>query len=181
VSCIFGVCSEKVKTSVGCVNFLEMIQLKKEKQIPHPAKSAGIRDDSYFWGDKKDRMSTEPHQFQRVGDLSSEVPRCNQIARTKFYKGEGTALGIATRRLRINDRRDTGLQFEELRSPRGTLGFPGTVAPFRAWRGSRDLVARSPKFHVLAVAQCSTARKSLTHGEWLLHLPLTSPTLALPN
>jgi hypothetical protein len=38
---------------------------------------------------------------------------------------------------------------EELRSLRGTLGLPGTVAPFRAWRGSRDLVAQSPKFHDL--------------------------------
>ena len=41
---------------------------------------------------------------------------------------------------------------EELRGLRGTLGLPGTVAPFRAWRGSRDLVARSPKFHASALA-----------------------------
>jgi hypothetical protein len=34
----------------------------------------------------------------------------------------------------------------------GTRGIPGTVAPFRAWRGSRDLVAQSPKFHAPAVA-----------------------------
>ena len=34
----------------------------------------------------------------------------------------------------------------------GTRGVPGTVAPFRAWRGSRDLVAQSPKFHASAVA-----------------------------
>jgi hypothetical protein len=34
----------------------------------------------------------------------------------------------------------------------GTRGVPGTVAPFRAWRGSRDLVAQSPKFHAPAVA-----------------------------
>jgi hypothetical protein len=45
---------------------------------------------------------------------------------------------------------------------RGTQGYPGTVAPFRAWRGSRDLVAQSPKFHAQAVAQIlSTAKKSL--------------------
>jgi hypothetical protein len=44
------------------------------------------------------------------------------------------------------------LQIEELRDPCGTLGLPGTVAPFRAWRGSRDLVAQSPKFHGVAVA-----------------------------
>jgi hypothetical protein len=36
----------------------------------------------------------------------------------------------------------------------GTRGDPGTVAPFRAWRGSRDLVAQSPKFHAPAVAPC---------------------------
>ena len=35
----------------------------------------------------------------------------------------------------------------------GTRGVPGTVAPFRAWRGSRDLVAQSPKFHVSADAK----------------------------
>jgi hypothetical protein len=34
----------------------------------------------------------------------------------------------------------------------GTRGNPDTVAPFRAWRGSRDLVAQSPKFHAPAAA-----------------------------
>ena len=37
----------------------------------------------------------------------------------------------------------------------GTRGDPGTVAPFRAWRGSRDLVAQSPKFHAPARASIS--------------------------
>ncbi len=37
----------------------------------------------------------------------------------------------------------------------GTRGDPGTVAPFRAWRVSRDLVAQSPKFHALALALIS--------------------------
>jgi hypothetical protein len=41
---------------------------------------------------------------------------------------------------------------EELRVTCGTQGVPDTVAPFRAWRGSRDLVAQSPKLHVMAVA-----------------------------
>src|SRR6266436_5644833 len=41
---------------------------------------------------------------------------------------------------------------EELRVNCGTRGVPDTVAPFRAWRGSRDLVAQSPKFHASAVA-----------------------------
>src|SRR5713101_6003269 len=41
---------------------------------------------------------------------------------------------------------------EELRVICGTRGVPGTVAPFRAWRGSRDLVAQSPKFHAPARA-----------------------------
>src|SRR5271157_3442063 len=54
-------------------------------------------------------------------------------------------------------------QLEELRDLRGTLGLPGTVAPFRAWRGSRDLVARSPKFHVSAVALFASAMQSLAH------------------
>src|SRR5437867_2201429 len=44
---------------------------------------------------------------------------------------------------------------EELRVVCGTRGDPGTVAPFRAWRGSRDLVAQSPKFHAPALAQIS--------------------------
>jgi hypothetical protein len=35
----------------------------------------------------------------------------------------------------------------------GTRGDPDTVAPFRAWRGSRDLVAQSPKLHERAVAK----------------------------
>src|ERR1700757_2559552 len=52
---------------------------------------------------------------------------------------------------------DHSHQIEELRGLRGTLGLPGTVAPFRAWRGSRDLVARSPKFHDSAVAIFTTA------------------------
>jgi hypothetical protein len=41
----------------------------------------------------------------------------------------------------------------------GTRGDPGTVAPFRAWRGSRDLVAQSPKFHAPALAYISCERK----------------------
>jgi hypothetical protein len=48
----------------------------------------------------------------------------------------------------------------------GTRGVPGTVAPFRAWRGSRDLVAQSPKFHV------STAAKFLR----LLNKSLAQPS-----
>ncbi len=44
----------------------------------------------------------------------------------------------------------------------GTRGVPGTVAPFRAWRGSRDLVAQSPKFHAPALASIpASAEKSL--------------------
>ncbi len=47
----------------------------------------------------------------------------------------------------------------------GTRGIPGTVAPFRAWRGSRDLVAQSPKFHAPAVAHSrASAKKSLAHS-----------------
>jgi len=41
----------------------------------------------------------------------------------------------------------------------GTRGVPGTVAPFRAWRGSRDLVAQSPKFHAPAAAYSPRGRK----------------------
>jgi len=41
---------------------------------------------------------------------------------------------------------------EELRVICGTRGNPDTVAPFRAWRGSRDLVAQSPKFHAPTAA-----------------------------
>jgi len=59
---------------------------------------------------------------------------------------------------------------EELRVVCGTQGVPDTVAPFRAWRGSRDLVAQSPKLHAPAVAHnitsgnsCATATLSLTH------------------
>ena len=47
----------------------------------------------------------------------------------------------------------------------GTRGIPGTVAPFRAWRGSRDLVAQSPKFHAPADALSrASASKSLAQG-----------------
>src|SRR5438046_8067091 len=54
---------------------------------------------------------------------------------------------------------------EELRVICGTRGKPGTVAPFRAWRGSRDLVAQSPKFHAPAVARVrASAGKILTHS-----------------
>jgi len=51
---------------------------------------------------------------------------------------------------------------EELRRLRGTLGLPGTVAPFRAWRGSRDLVAQSPKFHVAAVSPIRDCLKNVS-------------------
>ena len=47
----------------------------------------------------------------------------------------------------------------------GTRGVPDTVAPFRAWRGSRDLVAQSPKFHASAVALNARMQyKSLAHS-----------------
>jgi hypothetical protein len=50
---------------------------------------------------------------------------------------------------------------------RGTRGVPGTVAPFRAWRGSRDLVAQSPKFHAPALAQIFRERKENTSTAFL--------------
>src|SRR5882757_5115831 len=46
----------------------------------------------------------------------------------------------------------TSFRREELRVIWGTRSYPGTVAPFRAWRGSRDFVAQSPKFHASTVA-----------------------------
>src|SRR5580704_11278694 len=46
-----------------------------------------------------------------------------------------------------------GCPFKEPRVICGTRGDPDTVAPFRAWRGSRDLVAQSPKLHERAVAK----------------------------
>src|SRR5579885_512678 len=52
-------------------------------------------------------------------------------------------------------------QGEEPRDIRGARGVPGTVAPFRAWRGSRDLVAQSPKFHAPAAAKNRGCEKSL--------------------
>jgi len=51
-----------------------------------------------------------------------------------------------------NCRRQTAFRREELRVICGTRGNPDTVAPFRAWRGSRDLVAQSPKFHAPTAA-----------------------------
>src|SRR6266550_8240255 len=58
--------------------------------------------------------------------------------------------------------RVNSFQGEELRVICGTRGDPGTVAPFRAWRGSRDLVAQNPKFHAPAPASISAnAVKSL--------------------
>jgi len=53
----------------------------------------------------------------------------------------------------------------EIFPARGTSGdlrhpsVPDTVAPFRAWRGSRDLVAQSPKFHAPAVAHPIRVRR----------------------
>ena len=49
----------------------------------------------------------------------------------------------------------------------GTRGVPDTVAPFRAWRGSRDLVAQSPKFHAPALAQIFRERKENTSTAFL--------------
>src|ERR1700686_4493155 len=61
---------------------------------------------------------------------------------------------------------------EELRGICGTRGVPGTVAPFRAWRGSRDLVAQSPKFHVSAVAKfLRLLNKSLTQPRERSQIP----------
>ena len=37
---------------------------------------------------------------------------------------------------------------EELRELRGTRNLPVTVAPFRAWRGLRGIVAQNPKFQL---------------------------------
>ena len=50
-----------------------------------------------------------------------------------------------------------GCPFKEPRVICGTRGDPDTVAPFRAWRGSRDLVAQSPKLHERAVAKIVSA------------------------
>jgi hypothetical protein len=50
-----------------------------------------------------------------------------------------------------------GCPFKEPRVICGTRGDPDTVAPFRAWRGSRDLVAQSPKLHERAVAHATNA------------------------
>src|SRR5258705_8526318 len=55
---------------------------------------------------------------------------------------------------------------EELRVNCGTRGVPDTVAPFRAWRGSRDLVAQSPKFHASAVAISRDCEFSLAQRCW---------------
>ena len=54
---------------------------------------------------------------------------------------------------------------EEPRVICGTRGVPDTVAPFRAWRGSRDLVAQSPKFHASALALITRLhQKILAHS-----------------
>jgi hypothetical protein len=39
------------------------MKLDTEKQIPHPAKNAGIRDDKFRGAGVKNRMSTEPDGF----------------------------------------------------------------------------------------------------------------------
>src|SRR6516164_46637 len=62
------------------------------------------------------------------------------------------------RKTAVSRQGPTFFQCEELRVVWGTRGNPGTVAPFRAWRGSRDLVAQSPKLHAPAVANCRTAK-----------------------
>jgi hypothetical protein len=48
----------------------------------------------------------------------------------------------------------------------GTRGVPDTVAPFRAWRGSRDLVAQSPKFHASAVPEMPDRTKNVSTFTW---------------
>src|SRR5258705_4772191 len=55
---------------------------------------------------------------------------------------------------------------EELRVNCGTRGVPDTVAAFRAWRGSRDLVAQSPKFNASAVAISCDCEFSLAQRCW---------------
>ncbi len=52
---------------------------RTEKQIPHPAKSAGIRDDNGAVGDSENRMSTEPRK--------SNYSRT--YAKTWGWRGEG--------------------------------------------------------------------------------------------
>jgi hypothetical protein len=97
---------------------------------------------------------------------------CPQIQQ-RFANGRGLPCGYCPRRTKAkcvgSDRTGRGLlglttddlwlrgRCEELRVICGTRGVPGTVAPFRAWRGSRDLVAQSPKLHALAVAHITTA------------------------
>jgi hypothetical protein len=66
---------------------------------------------------------------------------------------ENRYLNTSNHGLHTGSERSLPSQCEELRVICGTRGVPDTVAPFRAWRGSRDLVAQSPKLHALAVTQ----------------------------
>jgi hypothetical protein len=71
----------------------------------------------------------------------------------------------------------TGCPFKEPRVICGTRGDPDTVAPYRAWRGSRDHVAQSPKLHERAVAknderecEISLAQRREPNGSWAIEL-----------
>jgi len=70
-------------------------------------------------------------------------------------------LSTASRCRSSNCRLWISFQCEELRVICGTRGNPDTVAPFRAWRGSRDLVAQSPKFHAPAAANFAPLQRKV--------------------
>ena len=48
---------------LGSVDILGRVRLKKEKQIPHPAKNAEIRDDKFPEAGVRNSMSTIPDGF----------------------------------------------------------------------------------------------------------------------
>jgi hypothetical protein len=47
----------------GFVDILWTKEPEKQKQIPHPAKTAGIRDDKWASTPQKRTMSTEPDEL----------------------------------------------------------------------------------------------------------------------
>jgi hypothetical protein len=145
VSCIFSARPAKVKTYYSPTN-----RFCSGRLLRRAAFSNGHT-----------RAPTKQNQFRNsnysnsifLWDLPPKKPPTNCFLVAVIYSL------IATDWLAITDKFSL-LQIEELRGLRGTLGLPGTVAPFRAWRGSRDLVARSPKFHDSAVGTSRLLLKS---------------------
>ena len=82
---------QAVKLSLGPLGYRPRGQAggwAEEKQIPHPAKSAGIRDDSGVEGCASGRESPEQRTGLKTPPLQRQVTRAGTGLKTRHYNGK---------------------------------------------------------------------------------------------